>query len=157
MASGSVRVGAGGAGAFSALAADLRKAGAVGLRRELHKALQRQARPVIRAVRESAASRLPRSGGLAGRVAKASITVRGSTARNPSIRIIAKERAGASIDVQALDEGRVRHPLFGNRKHWYAQPVRPGWFTEPLTGHAEAFRAGLGDAIDAIEREISGG
>lgn len=48
---------------FAELARDLRRAGAQGLQRELHKSLQRAARPMKPAVIESAQANLPKSGG----------------------------------------------------------------------------------------------
>ena len=141
---------------FAALARDLRRAGAGGLRKELYAGLQRSARPAITAVRESAASTLPRRGGLAARVAGSSITARSSGGRNPGIRITAKERK-ASFDAYALDQGRLRHPVYGVwRRGIKTQKVTPGWFTKPITDQAPTFRKELLRAVDAIERDISG-
>lgn len=142
---------------FAALARDLRRAGAGGLRKELYSALQREARPAIAAAR-AGASRLPQRGGLAQRVAGASFKVRPATPAMPSIRITATERKGGSMDPRALDEGRVRHPVFGKwRRGVRTQRVPTGWFTDPLTEHAEGFEKALRDAIDRIEGDISGG
>lgn len=156
MAKGQVIVGASAAGSFAALARDLRRAGAGGLRKELYAGLQRGARPAIQTVRDHAATFLPRSGGLADRVAGASITARvTNSAAGPSARITAKERSGKSFDARALDDGRLRHPLYGNRRYWYQQAVTPGWFTRPMERSAQVFRQGLLDAVDAVERQIT--
>jgi len=152
-----VRVSADPSASFAALARDLRRAGAGGLRKELYAGLQRAARPAIGAVRESAGSTLPRRGGLAARVAGAAITARAAGGRNPGIRIVAKERKGRSFDAYTLDQGRLRHPVYGQwRRRTPTQAVRPGWFTRPLNDSAPTFRKTLLDAVDRVERQISG-
>lgn len=54
-------------------------------------------------------------------------------------------------DVPALNRGVLRHPLFGNRSHWYAQRrgVRKGFVDD---GGDKAFEL-VGDAVrDALHR-----
>ena len=147
-------------GDLVALARDLRRAGATSLRRELYSGLGRAAKPLAQAVKDSAGRDLPQRGGLAARVAGSSITTRLSAGRTPSLRITARERKGKKIDLAALDRGGVRHPLFGNREHWYpkrgAQPVKPQWFTRPVRDGADAVRAELLKVVDAIEAQIKG-
>ena len=71
-------------------------------------------------------------------------------------RLQATENTGAPIDVASLDRGRLRHPLFRNRRYWYQQAVPPGWFTKPIEDNADTFRDELLAAVDAVERQISG-
>lgn len=47
--------------------------------------------------------------------------------------------------------GRVRHPLFGDRKHWVTQPARP-FMTQVAPEWQEAVRDGIGEAIDHVSR-----
>lgn len=57
-------------------------------------------------------------------------------ARTPTVRIKLQGRAtGVTIkmqrtghDLKALNRGRARHPVFGNRKVWVTQQVRSGWW-----------------------------
>lgn len=105
-----------------------------------------------------------RKGGMAGgesvaqRVAGARFSVRmAGGSGSPRIRITASTRQGHSIDLARLDEGKLRHPLFGNRKHWYEQAVPPKWFTGPLEASAGEFAKGLETAVDAVKKEIEGG
>ena len=42
------------------------------------------------------------------------------------------------MDLRSLDEGRLRHPLFGDREHWYQQNLKPGWFTGSLNDAANS-------------------
>lgn len=48
------------------------------------------------------------------------------------------------MDLWSLDRGRLRHPLFGNRRHWYQQSVKPGWWSQSLQRAAD----------DEVKREI---
>ncbi|MBB2909325.1 hypothetical protein FHS43_000571 [Streptosporangium becharense] len=46
-----------------------------------------------------------------------------------------------------------RHPLFGNRKHWYAQKGKP-WFEPSIKRHADRIRKTILAAMDEIAREL---
>lgn len=63
MAKGEVRVNAVSGGQLAALARDLRRAGAITLRRELYKGLQRSGKPAIEKIRKQAGVTLPKGGG----------------------------------------------------------------------------------------------
>lgn len=148
------------AGRFDRLARDLKKVGATGLRRELYAGLGRASKPIREAIIKKARQELPSSGGLNERVATSKITAKAVPSRRgraPSIRFMAEERSNKPIDVYALNVGKLRHPLFGNRRHWYQQRVKPGWFTQPILDGEETFAKELGKAIDDVERQISKG
>lgn len=73
---------------------------------------------------------LPRRGGLAARVAAARFTldeVRGAGS-SAGIRLT----VAADLDVEALDAGTVRHPVYGNRRVWVSQRVSAGWLTKAV-------------------------
>lgn len=155
MTKGSVQVGASGEDLFR-LAADLRRAGARTLQRELYAAVQRGGRRVVQAAREGAQT-LPQSGGLAARVAGATYRTQLRGGRNPGVRVTARERTGKPVDLASIDRtGNVRHPLYGNRRHWYSTAVPAGWFTGPAQQAAEAAREDIVQAVAAIERDITG-
>ena len=95
---------------------------------------------------------------LADRVSQAkfmtkAVRPKGGTA---TVRVIAASKKGKSVDLNALDAGRVRHPLFGNRRHWYQQSVPAGWFTRPMEANADNVQAELQSAVREIERDITG-
>lgn len=48
--------------------------------------------------------------------------------------------------------GRVRHPLFGNRKKWVTQPARP-FMTQEAPAWQAAVRDGIRDAIDQVAKD----
>lgn len=166
-------------GAFAELARDLRRAGAKSLQRELYAGLQRSARPAIQAARESAEANLPSGRGAyqggggrrrkrkrGRRAAREGLGVRVANATyRPKVSqrsglvkltVTATEKPSKPIDVEALDRGRLRHPLFGNRRHWHGQTVAQGWFTRPMQAQAPNVDRELGRAVDAVVREISG-
>ena len=58
-------------------------------------------------------------------------------------------------DLRALNRGRLRHPLFGNRNFWFNQDVKPGFFTDTIAADADGIRKRVFDAIDdTVNRSI---
>ena len=46
-----------------------------------------------------------------------------------------------------------RHPLFGNKNHWYqSRPTKPGWFTDTISDGADSIERAIADALDRAER-----
>ena len=140
-----------GADQLKRLAAAAKEAGRNDLRKELLADFRKNGKPVVEDVKASAAETLPRSGGLAGIVAASKITVRTRTGgKQVGVRITG---AGAA-PLKRLNAGNLRHPLFGDRQHWYGQNVRAGWFDRPIEKHEAAFRGGCLDAIDRVGRKL---
>jgi hypothetical protein len=54
----------------------------------------------------------------------------------------------------AMNKGKWRHPVFGNRKNWAEQTVPPGWFDKPITEHRERIFTQVEGAIDKALRNI---
>lgn len=73
------------------------------------------------------------------------------------IRVVAFAKSGKGVDLDRLDRGRLRHPLFGNRRHWFEQPVPPGWFSRPMERNADVVQNELKKAVAEIERDIEKG
>jgi len=115
---------------FVALSRALRKYGSKEFKRELTTGITRATRPLKKAAKDSARSRLPSRGGLGRRVARTSLThKRRVTGAGAGIRIEAKP--GAVADPYRIDRGRVAHPVFGHGPIVF-QSVQPGWFTDPM-------------------------
>lgn len=51
---------------------------------------------------------------------------------------------------------RWRHPLFGDRNHWYLQRGQP-WFHAPIRAGRPEFEAGVRKAMTKTARKITGG
>lgn len=130
------------------LSAKLKAIGDKELSREFSKSVSAAMKPLVQELRRSAASTLPSSGGLAAKVAKSQI--RTQRRASSGIRVVGKNAYG----IKEMDEGRVRHPVFGNRSAWAVQSVRPGWWTKPTEQVGPDVRRALQEAMEAIARKV---
>lgn len=132
----------------------LKAAGDTGLRKELLKGIRDAAKPLVRDVKESARTTLPRAGGLNETVAKSSIGARTRTSgRSPGVRIVGKGRGGLD-DIRATDRGVLRHPVFGSDT-WVTQTITSGWWSTPLENAAPVVRRELIKAMEDVARKIA--
>jgi hypothetical protein len=69
----------------------------------------------------------------------------------------ARLTATSSHDIDALDHGRDMHPLFGDKRHWYVESVRPGWWSDPLNASEPGVRAQFEQAMENVKQRIEGG
>lgn len=60
----------------------------------------------------------------------------------------------AERDLNRMNDGRLRHPLFGRRGHWYPQAVTPGWWDKAMAKGEEGVRRELTKAIDEVARSL---
>ena len=86
--------------------------------------------------------------------AKYQVRITGS-GKNARARIIGTEKSGKKIDLYALNQGRLRHPLFGDRRHWYAQRVNPQFFDRPVLARAGEFFDALDQAVSDVAAQIN--
>lgn len=137
-----------GAQQLTELAAKLKRLERGDLRRELLKSIRTAAKPLGEEARKSAAETLPKSGGLAAEIAATPVRVRSSlSGRSARVRL----SDPTPHRTRALDRGRLRHPVFGNRDNWVSQQIPPGWWTKPMEEGAPHVR----EAIVRTIREIS--
>lgn len=138
------------------LARRLKEIGDKDLSRELRDGIARATAHVRQDIEDAAERELPKRGGLNAWVAasKFSTSVRGG--KNPSVRLTGKRKnkVGKQSDLAAIDTGRVRHPVFGNRKAWVVQQVRPGFFSRPAETGAELVRREVFAVIADIDRRL---
>jgi len=115
--------------------------------RELQKAMRRLARPLLKSARQGAIQILPYHGGLNERVAHGRFTssVR-LVGKGAGVRITGADRRSANVN--RMDDGSVRHPVYGNRKRWVTQRITPGWFTKPLLLDTPQIRDEIMKALD---------
>lgn len=148
--SGSLDVRITGADRLAAVAKQLRQTADKDLRKEMYRGLRRAARPLIADARENARRTLPKQGGLNERVARSrfKVSVRGS-GRNPGVRISA-----TGVDARVDTQGRDRHPVFGNRRVWVQQKVRPHWFEIPMRAGAPKVRRELDRVVVDIAKKL---
>ena len=130
----------------------LRDAGRGDLRRVVLSRMRAEAKPVLPEVRENARSTLPSRGGLAELIAGSRMGIRTRlSASSVGVRVVASN----PHDIRQLNAGRLRHPLFGDREHWYTQQVQPGWFDRPLEERAPAMRRSITEALDEVARRLT--
>lgn len=142
-----------GANELQALARRLRQVGDKDLRKELYSGLRRSAKPLIAEARDNAEKTLPKHGGLNERVARSKfkVSTRGA-GRNPGVRITA-----TGLDRRIDTTGTVLHPVYGNRKVWVTEKVKPGWFTDPMEAGAPVVRRQQLLTIRTVARKVEKG
>lgn len=119
--------------------------------RKFKAAVSRRISKVVKAQAEAAAKEraheiLPKRGGLNRMVDGAKLTVRTKSA-GKSVGVTAVMRqvkaGGRQRDLNRLDQGQLRHPVHADptktRKDWtwVSQPVKPGFFSDPMTALAD--------------------
>lgn len=144
-----------GAQQYALLARRLREAADKGLQRELQTALTHATGPARQRVKDELPAYLPNNYaddfGPTLRMRAA-----GRYGRGAGVRIIAKAKTsrGRERFVGRLEDGTLRHMLFGLRHHWYSQDVHAGFFSEPIKESAPEIRQELIGAMEAIAEKI---
>ena len=143
-------------GDWAKMAKELEKQGRRDLRKTLRKVLTDATKPARREMRDATRAALPKKGGLSKWAGKMpALTIHES---GPSVGATIKlGRKGH--DFKALNRGRVRHPLFGNRDHWYMEGIESGWWDEARKRVEPQVRQSVDEAmhkyIDDVARKAS--
>lgn len=129
----------------------LKQVGDRELRKELLAALRAATKPMKEAVQASARENLPSRGGFADLVAASRFTTKNRlSGKNVGMRFEAKNRH----EIKALDRGRLRHPLYGNKEHWYTQTVTAGWFSTPIEEMSQEIRVEVSEALARVAEKF---
>ena len=128
------------------------KAATRGMQKELRKVITEETKPMRRAIKQSAIDTLPSKGGLNK---FAAVLPSGKVDFRPKYAGIKIRAAKQGHDLKSLNKGRLRHPLFGNRRHWYLQDIKPGFFDKPIEGGADDLKRRIKGAIDAMFERIA--
>jgi hypothetical protein len=121
------------------------------VRKELLGGIRKTAKPAITDIRAET-STLPQRGGFGGGVAAAKFGVRTQThGKNVGVKIQGRQ---TGHDIAGVDAGLIRKPLFGNRAHWFSQPVRPGFFTRPIEERHDEMTKEILHVVDIIGDRI---
>lgn len=133
----------------------LKETGDKELRRDLLRGINRALKPAKAAVKAAALRDLPQGGGLNRVIGTSRIGSRTRTSgRNPAVFLTGKK---SGHDLRAIDRGKVRHPVFGNRNVWVLQDVKPGWWSETLAGQVPTIRREVIDVMDVVARRLAHG
>lgn len=152
-----------GADSFLKLSKALKAAGETELRKQLHKSLRDATKPLTKKTQAKLAESVPAA--LRSRAGKTKQAVQVSTGRDPGVRVLVrygKRGTGlAASNARLLNQGKgIRHPLFGDRDHWYTTPApaAEGWFDDTLTKEAPDVRRelerGLNDFAAQLARQV---
>ena len=117
--------------------------------RSLRKRLRDAGKPLAQGVVEDGPEGLPSGGGLADwlRQSKGAVSMTQS-------RLEIKLSRGGKHDLNVINRGTLRHPLYGNRRVWVAQSVEAGTYDKAFDKHAEQALPEVARALDDIMREI---
>ncbi|MGW0821837.1 hypothetical protein [Streptomyces sp. NPDC002845] len=159
-----------GTGQLVELSRRLRRAGGPRLRQNTSRRLRRAAEPLqkdlqqaIRGVQLPGPGRTTRGGPspttrplratLAGGV-RISVRQGGS----PGARVW-MDRSRLPVDLRnmpwVIENGRVRHPVFGNRRRWVTQWARPtGWWSRTVQAGMPRMRAEVERVLDDVRRDL---
>lgn len=131
-------------------------ADAKALRKELYAGLNRVTKGVREDMKANIGPSLPSRGGLAALVmAKVSLTTSATSGGNPGVRIRARHK---TYDLKRLNEGRLRHPVWGNRGVWVEQTagVDAGFLDEAFDKNKPEITRGIQRVLADIARKVEG-
>lgn len=131
----------------------VRRQRVAGLKKELAAAQRRAFRPLLPAIKAEATT-LP-SGYAPIMVRSVRLSVRNQALETTAI-VYAKGRIGER-DVNAIDAGRLRHPLFGRRGRWFTTRVRAGFVDRPVRRLGNQIANESLDALERVAQEIARG
>lgn len=79
------------------------------------------------------------------------------TTGNPGARVwIDKSRLPPDIKnmPSVINTGRIRHPVFGNRKRWSTQWATPLWWDKTVKAHEKRMAQEVGRVLDDVRRQL---
>lgn len=145
--------------AFEQLGRDLKAAGAKELTKELRATGRRLAKVFKEEVQAQALEVLPKEGELNVWVSKR-IKITGQTKIGGNIaqfRFVTKHKGERGLsDLRSLNNRRIRHPLFGDRDHWYLQQLPTSFVSRALIEMGDTIRAEFLQAVDDVARRLHG-
>ncbi|WP_137235165.1 hypothetical protein [Streptomyces sp. BPSDS2] len=161
-----------GTGQLLVLQRKLRAAGHENIRSSMQRRIRRAAEPLrddlqssIRGLSIQSAGRgsgkrggrSPTTRPLRAMIAQA-IRISVRTGGNPGARVwVDKGRLPPDIPMgvlNRLNEGRLRHPVFGNRRRWAQQTATPLWWDKPVRQHTPRMTAEVARVLDDVRRRI---
>ncbi|MEV3946973.1 hypothetical protein AB0K57_04825 [Streptomyces halstedii] len=161
-----------GTGQLLELQRRLRAAGHENIRRSMQRRIRRAAEPLrndlqssIRGLSIQSAGRgagkrggrSPTNRPLRASIAQA-IRISVRTAGDPGARVwVDKGRLPPDIPMGVLarlNEGRLRHPVYGNRRRWAQQTASPLWWDRIIRQHTPRMTSEVARVVDDVRRHI---
>ncbi|MHC3392095.1 hypothetical protein ACLQ2E_21910 [Streptomyces lavendulocolor] len=150
----------------------LRAAGHDNLRRSMLRRVRRAAEPLRDDMQQTIRS-LPitsqqRRGGSRGGPSPTTRPLRATIAEAVRLSVRTSSQVGARVwldraslptDLRgmpaALNSGRVRHPVFGNRRRWVQQNTTPLWWDQVVRTHTPRMTAEVARVLDDVRNRIT--
>lgn len=80
------------------------------------------------------------------------------TSGNPGARVWI-DRSALPTDLRgmpaALNSGRIRHPVFANRRRWVQQNTTPLWWDKTVRRHTPRMTAEVARVLDDVRRQLT--
>ncbi|MFF3857523.1 hypothetical protein [Micromonospora sp. NPDC002575] len=159
-----------GTGQLVELSRRLRAAGGPRLRRNTARRIRRAAEPLHKDLQRAIRTvQLPGPGrGVRGGPSPTTRPLRATLAGAVRISVRQGASPGARVWIDrsllpadlrnmpwVIETGRVRHPVFGNRKRWATQWARPaGWWSRTVQAGTPRMRAEVARVLDDVRRDL---
>lgn len=159
----SMSVSMAGAQKLDALATRMRDAGRKDLEKELRAELRKPPKRLERAVKIAVPNHMPlRYAAVLARSLRFSTRVVRGAVLGVRVTMHGRGGGGGDRDVRRLNEGELRHPVFGRRRRttrgrtfenpWVSQRILPGFFTRPAE---RVLRQVQDDTVRVIDRVLA--
>ena len=156
-------------GSLLELSRRLRTAGGPRLRNTMTRRIRRAAEPLHQDLQASIRGLDIRSQGGSGRSGPSMNTrpLRETIANAIRISVRVSSNPGATVWIDKgrmppdmknipdqLNQGRLRHPVFGNRRRWVNQYASPPWWDTPVRQHRPRMEQEVGRILDDVRRSL---
>lgn len=125
------------------------------IRDELMAALKESTKPIVGDVK-TAALALPSKGrhhtGLRRRIARAVGAQIGTT--GVKVQISRRVMGNQASLPKRIDEGKWRHPVFGNSDVWVTQQGQRAWFENAVKRHTRGVQQAVKGVLDDLEKKL---
>lgn len=139
-------------GQVEAVEKKLHKAASHDVLAAIRKAITQDTLPARKRIRAAALGTLPHKGGLNKWAAVLPTSIVRQEGKFLTVRIRMQR---GKHDFKSLDAGRIRHPLFGNRKKWFEQNIPSGFFTKQTERLASELRHDVAEAINQYAAQFN--
>lgn len=134
---------------------DAYKAGDKTLQKRIRDRLTAAGKVAGSTVLREGAEEMPASGGLRDRIAAGRTGVT-SALRGKTVTVTLRVRTREGYALRQLDQGNLRHPVFGNRSVWVREAVPAGAFSSAFLRAAPMARYEMREAVQQALKDISG-
>ena len=157
-------------GSLLELSRRLRAAGGENIRQSMHRRIRRAAEPLRDDLQSSMRGLHIRSQGRSGRPGGPSSNsrpLRATIADAIRISVRTGSSPGATVWIdkgrmppdmknipEQLNQGRLRHPVFGNRRRWANQYASPPWWDSVVRQHRPRMEQEVARVLDDVRRRL---